>query len=232
MNPSPTTVLVVGASRGIGLGLARDYAGRGARVIGTVRRPQPPSGLHALAEASNGRVLVETVDTTSPEQVAALRRRLSGETIDVLFVNAGISLGHGDTLDVASDEAFFRVMRTNALAPLRVIEAFADLVPEGGIIAAMSSVLASVAGNTEGGMEVYRASKAALNTLLKSFAARRGGGRAVLAVSPGWVRTDMGGPEAPLDVETSARGMVDAMAARRGRKGVAFIDYRGGEIAW
>jgi NAD(P)-dependent dehydrogenase (short-subunit alcohol dehydrogenase family) len=161
-----------------------------------------------------------------------LHSRLGGETIDVLFVNAGISLGHDDTLDAVSTEAFTALMITNALSPLRVIETFADLVPAGGIIAAMSSGLGSVADNAQGGMEAYRASKAALNMLLKSLAARRGAGRAVLAVAPGWVRTDMGGPNAPLDVPTSARGMVDAMAAWRGRAGVAFIDYRGATIAW
>ena len=232
MSRSPATILIVGASRGLGLGLAREYASRGERVIGTVRRTNPPTELHALAAASGGGVTVETVDINHAEQLAALRRRLAGETIDVLFVNAGISLGHDETVGAVSTEAFTTLMITNALSPLRVLEAFADLVPAGGIIGAMSSGLGSVADNADGGWEVYRASKAALNTLLKSFAARRGDGRAVLAVAPGWVRTDMGGPNAPLDVPTSARGMVDAMAAWRGRVGAAFIDYRGNTIAW
>ncbi len=232
MSASPPTVVVVGASRGLGLGLASEYAARGARVIGTVRRQQPPGALHTLAASAQGRVVVETLDTTSAKQIAALASRLAGETIDILFVNAGISLGHADTLPAASDATFLEVMRINALAPLRVIEALADRVPAGGVIAAMSSLMASVAGNQSGGMEVYRASKAALNMLLKSFAARRGQGRAVLAVSPGWVRTDMGGPEAPLDVATSVRGIVDVLATWRGRSGVAFVDYRGKDMAW
>jgi NAD(P)-dependent dehydrogenase (short-subunit alcohol dehydrogenase family) len=100
------------------------------------------------------------------------------------------------------------------------------------VIAAMSSGLGSVANNTRAGWEIYRASKASLNTMLRSFSVRRGDGRTVLAVVPGWVRTDMGGPNAALDVETSVRGMVDAIAARRGRPGAAYVDYQGNDVAW
>ena len=225
-------VLIVGASRGLGLGLAGEYARRGWRVIGTVRAAAPPTGLHALAAGSGGRVRVELVDITIPEQVAALRARLAGERIDLLFVNAGIANGPAETVPGTTTDAFTALMVTNALSPLRVIEAFADLVPEDGIIAAMSSALGSVANNTRAGWEVYRASKAALNTMLRSFAVRRGGGRTVLAVTPGWVRTDMGGAGAVLDVETSVRGMVEAIAARRGRPGAAFVDYQGNDVAW
>ena len=131
-----------------------------------------------------------------------------------------------------STEAFNKVMVTNALSPLRVVEAFADLVPEDGVIAAMSSGLGSVANNTRAGWEVYRASKAALNTMLRSFAVRSGAGRTVLAVAPGWVRTDMGGPHAFLDVETSVRGIVDTIAARRGQPGSWFVDYQGSDVPW
>ncbi len=226
------TVLIVGASRGLGLGLAREYATRSWRVIGTVRAAAPPTGLHALAAESGGRVRVELVDINFPDQVAALRQLLSGERIDLLFVNAGIANGPAETVPATTIEAFTALMLTNALGPLRVIETFADLVPEDGTIAAMSSALGSVANNTRAGWEVYRASKAALNTMLRSFAVRRGGARTVLAMTPGWVRTDMGGSGAYLDVETSVRGMADAIAARRGRPGAAFVDYQGNDVAW
>jgi NAD(P)-dependent dehydrogenase (short-subunit alcohol dehydrogenase family) len=222
-----STILVVGASRGLGLGLVREYTGRGWRVIGTVRRAG--SGLDALAGEA---VLIETVDINLPDQVAALRAALAGERIDVLFVNAGISYGAADSLPEVATEAFTKMMITNALSPLRVIEALADLVPAGGVIAAMSSGLGSVANNTGTGMEAYRASKAALNTLLRSFANRQGKGRTVLAVAPGWVRTDMGGASAPLDVASSVRGIADAIAARRGRAGSWFVDYQGNDVAW
>jgi NAD(P)-dependent dehydrogenase (short-subunit alcohol dehydrogenase family) len=226
------TVLIVGASRGLGLGLAGEYARRGFRVIGTVRAANPPTGLHALAAEADGKVRVEMLDINIFEQVLALRQRLAGETIDLLFVNAGISNGAGETIPQTTTEAFTTLMVTNALSPLRVIETLADLVPADGVIAAMSSGLGSVANNTRAGWEVYRASKAALNTMLRSFSVRRGYDRTVLAVTPGWVRTDMGGPSAPLDLQTSVRGMVDAIAARRGQPGAAFVDYQGNDVAW
>lgn len=225
-------VLIVGASRGLGLGLAREYAKRGWQVIGTVRDAAQPTGLHALAAEAGGRVLIETVDINIPRQVAALRQRLDGRKIDILLVNAGVANGPAETIPQSSLEEFTRLMVTNAWSPLRFIEAFADLVPADGVIAAMSSGLGSVANNTRGGWEVYRASKAALNTMLRSFSVRAGAGRTVLAVTPGWVRTDMGGPAAPLDPETSVRGMVDAIAARRGRPGAAYVNYQGDDVPW
>ena len=232
MNNDTGTALIVGASRGLGLGLARAYAMRGWHVIGTVRSASPTTGLHALADETKGDLRVEMVDINMPDQVAALRERLASERLGLLFVNAGISNGHGETLPLTSTEAFVNLMTTNALSPLRVIEAFADLVPPNGVIAAMSSGLGSVTNNTAGGWEVYRASKAALNTLLRSFATRRGDGRTVLAIAPGWVRTDMGGPNATFDVETSVNGIVAAIAARRGRPGAAYVDHRGQDVAW
>lgn len=225
-------VLIIGASRGLGLGLAAEYAKRGWRVIGTVRDDGRQTGLHALAASTEGRVEVETVDINLPEQVAALRGRLDGQKIDLLFVNAGISNGAAETVAQSSVDDFTRLMVTNAWNPMRIIEAFAGLVPPKGVIAAMSSGLGSVTNNTRAGWEIYRASKAALNTMLRSFSVRSGAGRTVLAVAPGWVRTDMGGPSASLDIETSVRGIADAIAAKRGKPGSAYIDYQGNDVPW
>jgi NAD(P)-dependent dehydrogenase (short-subunit alcohol dehydrogenase family) len=232
MDASRQTALIVGASRGLGLGLAREYVARGWRVIGTVRAGGKPGGMEALAAEAGGAAVVETVDINVPAEVTALRERLGGERIDLLFVNAGIANGPRETLPGTTTEAFTTLMVTNALSPLRVIEAFADLVPADGVIAAMSSGLGSVANNNRGEWEIYRASKASLNTLLRSFSVRRGGSRTVLAIAPGWVRTDMGGPNAGLDVETSVRGIADAIAARRGRPGAGYVNYLGEDVAW
>jgi NAD(P)-dependent dehydrogenase (short-subunit alcohol dehydrogenase family) len=131
-----------------------------------------------------------------------------------------------------STEDFNRVMVTNALSPMRVVEAFAELVPAGGTIAVMSSGLGSVANNDRGGWEVYRASKAALNTLMRSFDARQTVARSLLVIAPGWVRTDMGGPSANLDVETSISGVADTIAAHAGKPGVAYVDYAGRTVPW
>ena len=225
--------LVVGASRGLGLGLAREHLRRGWRVIATVRDTARHTPLHDLKAEAEDALEIESVDINAPDQVAALRRRLDGRRLDLLFVNAGVGHPPEQTAGQISTEEFTHVMVTNALSPMRVVEAFAGLVRQGGAIAVMSSGLGSVAANTEGGLEIYRASKASLNTLLRSFAARHEEeSHALLAIAPGWVRTDMGGPSAPLDVETSTRGIADVIAARRGKPGLAYIDYRGETVAW
>jgi NAD(P)-dependent dehydrogenase (short-subunit alcohol dehydrogenase family) len=225
--------LVVGASRGLGLGLVREYLHRGWRVIATVRDPGQRTPLHDLKAEAGDALEIEGVDINVPDQVAALRRRLDGRPLDLLFVNAGVANDPGEKVGAVSTEEFTRVMVTNALSPMRVVEVFADLVRPGGAVAVMSSGLGSVGGNTQGGYEIYRASKASLNTLMRSFAARQGNdSRTLLAIAPGWVRTDMGGSSAPLDVETSTRGIADVIAARQGKPGLAYLDYRGETVAW
>jgi NAD(P)-dependent dehydrogenase (short-subunit alcohol dehydrogenase family) len=226
------TALIVGASRGLGLGLAREYLARGWHVVGTVRG-SARTGLHNLAEQAAGKLTVETVDITDRPQITALRERLAGRSFDLLFVSAGVANDPADTIGTVSDETFLHVMVTNALGPLRVVETFAPLVVRTGAIAVMSSGLGSVADNEGGGWEVYRASKAALNTLMRSFAARHeGDSRRMLLIAPGWVRTDMGGPSAALDVETSVRGVADMIASRAGGPGLSYLDYQGRTIRW
>ena len=222
------TILIVAASRGLGLGLAREYVSRGWRVIATVRDATKPGGLAELGDA----VRIETVDINHTGEVLALRDRLAGTALDVLFVNAGVANGAEEILPDVGTEDFVRTLTTNALSPLRVIEALAELVTPKGTIAAMTSGLGSVSNNTKGGWEVYRASKAALNTLLRSYAVRSGGARTIVAMAPGWVKTDMGGPNAVLDVETSVRGMADTLAARDGTGGVAYVNYLNEVLPW
>ncbi|MBS0558993.1 MAG: SDR family oxidoreductase [Proteobacteria bacterium] len=228
---SGSAALIVGASRGLGLGLAEAYLQRGWRVVGTVRGAAPTK-LHDLAASSGGRLAIETVEINEPAEVAALKQRLSGRSFDVLFVNAGVTNRRDETVGEVSTDEFNRVMVTNALSPMRVIETLEDTVAPGGVIGAMSSGLGSVADNESGGMEVYRASKAALNTLMRSYAARAGGKRAVALISPGWVRTDMGGDAAPLSVAESASGIVDVLAGCAGKPGAVFIDYKGDTVRW
>lgn len=220
------SALIIGASRGLGLGLVQEYAARGWDVVGTVR----DSGtlLHKVPG-----IEVETLDINDPAQILALRSRLQDRAFDLLFVNAGVMMSNrAETVGAVATEEFTRVMTTNALSPMRVMEALGPLVAAQGVIAVMTSVLGSVSGNTGGGTEVYRASKAALNSLLKSFAARQGKTQTFLAVHPGWVQTEIGGPNAPLDVATSARGMADMIGKRTGTPGVAFVNYDNTEIPW
>jgi NAD(P)-dependent dehydrogenase (short-subunit alcohol dehydrogenase family) len=223
------TALIIGGSRGLGLGLVQAYLAQGWRVIATRRGAAP--GLEALVPSSGGQLVIESLDVTDEAGIAGLRQRLGHEALDLLFVSAGISSSKGQIAGDVSADAFVLEMVTNALAPVRIVEAFAPLVPATGAIAVMSSILGSVSGNTDGGYEVYRASKAALNTLLRSFAARNRE-RSVVVLHPGWVRTDMGGPEATLGIEESVTGMVETIAGRAGKPGCVYLDYQGKRIEW
>jgi NAD(P)-dependent dehydrogenase (short-subunit alcohol dehydrogenase family) len=229
MPTDTNATLIVGASRGLGLGLARQLLARGRSVIGTVRHLDRRTGLHDLADASDGRLTVEAVDVTAPYQIDALRQKLGSRRLDILMINSGVGTPTVD--DFA--EAFHRVMETNVLGALGALRAFADLVVPDGAVAVMTSALGSIGANTSGGWEPYRSSKAALNQSLRSFAAEHAQEPwSVTAVHPGWVRTDMGGPDAPLDVETSTRGIADLLESRLGQRGCAFIDYKGDTVPW
>jgi NAD(P)-dependent dehydrogenase (short-subunit alcohol dehydrogenase family) len=224
------TIILIGASRGLGLGLAAEYLNRGWRVIATVRDPAGAGKLNELALAHPGHVRIETLDVTSPAAAAALAQALSGTKADALFVVAGRS-GHGQSPihEVPPEDAALEFL-TNSYAPPVVAEALLPLLAPGAPVVLMTSILGSVA-NTQGGMELYNASKAALNMLGANFALRHKD-RKVLLMHPGWVRTDMGGANAPLDVPTSVRGMADQIAAHGTGHGVEYLDYAGTPIAW
>ncbi len=226
------SILIVGASRGLGCAMAAEYLKLGWSVVGTVRTAEG-TPLHDLLDKSGGRLEIETVDICEPDQVAALRSRLSGRTFDTLFVNAGVTNDPNETIAEVTTEEFVRVMVTNALSPLRVLEALQDLVPATGTLGVMSSGQGSVANNTNGMREVYRASKAALNTLMRSFAARhRDDPRAMVLMTPGWVRTEMGGPDGRLSIEESVPNVVKTLLSVQGKRGLQYLDYLGQTVPW
>lgn len=223
--------LIVGASRGLGLGLAGEHLKRGWHVTATARDDR--SALETLAAGAGDRLVLETVDIGKPDTVTALARRLEGQTFDLLFLNAGIMAGRGVALGEVADGDIVNIFLTNAINPIRVADVLLPRVAKGGTVAFMSSILGSIGTNEDGRAELYRASKAALNSLIRSFRARHApADLTVLAVHPGVVRTAMGGPSAPLDIATSITGVTDMLEKRHGTGGQAFVDYRNQFIPW
>lgn len=232
-DPQSKTVLLVGVSRGLGLAMADEFVKKGWHVIGTVRGIAR-TALHDLADANVGQITIEALDVTEPDQIAALRERLSARLVDMLFVNAGTAnRSAAETIaDVPTDD-FVRVMLTNALGVMRTIEGLQDLVPASGLIGVMSSGQGSIANNTKGGFEIYRGSKAALNQYMRSYAARHASDpRAMVLMAPGWIRTALGGPHATFSVEETIPQLVDTLLAQPGIPGLRFIDRHGETVPW
>ncbi len=233
-NAAPT-LLLIAASRGLGLAIAEEFLKKGWNVVGTVRAGTPPTKLRALEDHYKGQLEIETLDICKQEEIAALRKRLSGRTFEMLFVNAGITNENGKTTPVGevSTEDFVRVMTTNALSPMRVIERFEPLVSQTGLIGVMSSGRGSVANNTMGEEELYRGSKSALNQFMRSYAARhRESSRAMVLMAPGWVRTELGGEDARLSVEESVPNLVNVLLKKHGSPGLEYLDYLGRTVPW
>jgi NAD(P)-dependent dehydrogenase (short-subunit alcohol dehydrogenase family) len=209
----------------------REHLVRGWRVTATVRTRS--AELEEAREGSGGRLVIETLDVTSPSQLVALGQRLEARRFDLLFLNAGMMVGRNVPLREVADSDIASIFLTNAISPIRVADALLAFVSTGGMVAFMSSILGSIGTNDDGRAELYRASKAALNSLVRSFRARHAHADiTVLALHPGVVRTSMGGPSAPLDIATSVRSVADVMQARWGTGGQAFVDHRNETIPW
>jgi NAD(P)-dependent dehydrogenase (short-subunit alcohol dehydrogenase family) len=233
MGNEPNTVLLIGASRGLGHALAAEFLKRDWSVTGTVRPGSARTPLHDLAGANPGQLEVEALDVNQPDQVAALRRRLAGRVFPVLFVNAGVTGNDDMPIGQVPAADFAAVMTTNALSPMRVIEALEDLVTPDGLIGAMSSGQGSITNNTRGQHELYRGSKAALNMFMRSYAARQAApGRALALLAPGWVRTGLGGDNAPYTIEETIPMVADVLLAKRQRPGLEYLDRFGQVIPW
>ncbi|HWC80396.1 MAG TPA: SDR family NAD(P)-dependent oxidoreductase [Pseudonocardiaceae bacterium] len=227
------TALIVGASRGLGHALAAELLVRGWNVIGTVRDTTARTQLHELADRSDGHVSVERLDINEPDQLAPLHERLANHELDMLFVNAGTTNSEQKPIGAVSTEDFIEVMVTNALSPMRVIESLADLVSPTGLIGAMSSGQGSITNNTRGMREVYRGSKAALNMFMRSFAVRQADtGRAFVLMAPGWIRTELGGADAPFTMAENVPKVVDVLLAKLDTPGLEYLDFQGRTVPW
>jgi NAD(P)-dependent dehydrogenase (short-subunit alcohol dehydrogenase family) len=230
--PTGRSILIIGASRGLGYAMAADFAARGWGVLGTVRAQGTP--LHSLVAERPDLVEIETLDMTDHGQIRAVRDRLCDRQFDVVFVNGGVvnRASSATMADVSKDE-FVQVMVTNVLGVMRAVEAFGALARPGGVVGVMSSGQGSIANNANGANDVYRASKAALNQAMSSYAGRHtNDGRAMILMAPGWIRTEMGGPNAPFGVEEAMPQIVDVLIAQQGAVGLRYLDRNGRTVPW
>lgn len=224
------TLLITGANRGIGLELTQRYAADGWTVIAACREPQSAAALKAIPG-----IAVEALDVTDYTAVDKLAAKYSGTAIDLLLNNAGI-YGHRDgALKVSDFDTYLQVLQVNSVAPMKLALAFLPHLKAtkgGAKIATISSRMGSISQGG-GGAYAYRASKAAINAGMHNLALDlKSSGISCITLHPGWVKTDMGGAGADIDVATSAAGLkkvIDGLTLKDTGK---FYNYDGGEIPW
>jgi NAD(P)-dependent dehydrogenase (short-subunit alcohol dehydrogenase family) len=237
-------VVVTGANRGLGLELTRQLLAAGDEVVATARRPGAADGLHKLVATSGGRGTVVGLDVADPDAVAAaalhIGERFDG--LDVLFNNAGIWSAPGEperasagALPDLRPEPVLEVLRVNAVGPLFVTQALAPRLAAAGraTVVNLTSGLGSLAGAGGRGNIGYGMSKAALNMATRHLAAELAGqGTIVVALSPGWVSTDMGGPAAPLGPAESVQGILNVLNGLTPAQSGLFLDHTGAPVPW
>lgn len=225
------TVLITGANRGLGLEFARQYAAADWNVLACCRNPEAASELRSIS----GRVEIYPLDVSDLDRIAALAKQLSGTSIDLLLNNAGIYGPARMFLGELDYRSWEEVLRVNVLAPTRMVECFLEHVAasQKKLIACISSLMGSVGGNVAGRHYLYRSSKAALNAVVKSLSIDlRERGITVVTIHPGWVKTDMGGAEADLEIPVSVSGVIGVLAGATLASSGRFFNYDGRELPW
>ncbi len=228
MSATAMTVLVTGANRGIGLEMVRQLEARGMNVIGTARNPDAADEL----KATGARVL--PLDVTDAASVAALAEALDGQKIDMLINNAGVGSQRAGSLADYDFDKMRLTFDVNSIGPMRVTQALLPNLQAGQhkTVVSISSVMGSIERNS-GGAYGYRASKAALNMMNKSMALELADqGFTCVVMHPGWVRTRMGGEQAPVAPADSVAGLLDVIAGLGPEDNGKFYDYQGEEIPW
>ncbi len=228
------TILITGSNRGIGLELVKQYAELGWQVFACCRSPESADALNQLAQ-SHDTVSIHPLDITDSQQINALSTSLKSTPIDILFNNAGI-YGQSDAVFGNTDEKIWLdTFRVNTIAPVKVTEAFIEQVANSHlkIIATMSSKMGSMADNGSGGSYVYRSSKAALNAAFVSAAIDlKPRGIKVAILHPGWVKTDMGGPNAEISTQTCVKQLRQTLENLSSETSGRFFEIDGSIIPW
>lgn len=231
-----SNLLITGASRGIGLEFVRQYAENGWRVFACSRNPDSAVELQRLADRYQGSVSLHTLDVGNSGQIHQLASSLSNQPLDLLINNAGIYLndhvGDGHKFD---EQSLLESFRINSISPLIIADTFKENIAKSGLrkIINITSKMGSLSDNTSGGSYAYRSSKTALNMLTKSLAIDLAPqGIAAIVMHPGWVQTDMGGPNALITVEQSVTGMRQVIERITLKDSGKFYGYDGKEIPW
>lgn len=243
--PLPSTVFITGASRGLGLEFARQYAADGWNVIASCRAPQKAEALKALAK-THPSLTIEMLDVTDDKDITVLASKLKNKPIHLLINGAGIFSGAGPHITAKNDDktqtfgsidstGWMKVLRTNAIGPIMVSQAFQQnlaLAP-GAKLAMISSRMGSLDSITRPGDIAYRTSKVALNAAMKSIALNlKEQGICVCSLHPGWVKTDMGSPEAPVEISESVAKMRQVLAKLTPENSGTFISYERKVLPW
>lgn len=229
-----TTVLVTGASRGLGLEFVRQMVGRGDNVIATCRGNRSMSELDALYDTHEN-LQVMDLEVQDDKSIAALGRQLEGQAIDVLINNAGVYGPRGAAFGELDGDAWTEVFRVNSIAPVLLTQTLLPNLHKGSErkLVFITSKMGSIADNQGGGSYQYRSSKSALNAAVKSLSVDLANdGLVSLLLHPGWVQTDMGGPHALIDATTSVSGMLRVIDRAGQAESGGFFSYDGAAIPW
>jgi NAD(P)-dependent dehydrogenase (short-subunit alcohol dehydrogenase family) len=222
----PMHILVIGASRGIGLEFVRQYRAEGHGVTATARSDEGLARLRELGAAAL------RLDVASAAGASALARPIDGARFDVVIVNAGVYGPRSAAFDVPTADEFDAVMHTNVLGAMRVLPQVEPVLAPGARLAVISSRMGSIGGRGNAGGWLYRASKAALNSVLKDASIRLAGRAVCVALHPGWVRTDMGGAGADLEVAASVADLRATIARLAPADNGSFLSHDGSAIPW
>lgn len=227
-----STIFITGANRGIGLSLVKRYLQEGNTVYATYRNKANAQSLLSLKQANPNLTCLE-LEITDYQSVSSLVSELG--TIDILINNAGYYGPKGYSLGNVDVEEWPNVFEINTIAPLKLVETILPLMASSPVkkISCLSSKVGSMTENTSGGGYIYRSSKAALNSVVKSLSNDLSSqGFTVLALHPGWVQTEMGGPNALIDTDTSALGLIKVIESSNIEVSGHFFNYDGSEIDW
>jgi NAD(P)-dependent dehydrogenase (short-subunit alcohol dehydrogenase family) len=228
------SILITGSNRGIGLELTRQYADIGWQVFACCRAPDQAEQLAALQQ-QYASISLHALDVTDGERIRVLADELKGQPIDILLNNAGIYGPYDARFGNTDEQSWLQCMRINCIAPMNIMQAFVDHVSSSQhkIIAAMSSKMGSMADNSSGGSYIYRSSKAALNAVMKSAAIDlQPLGIKVAILHPGWVKTDMGGPNAEISAQQCANKLRGNLEKLTMDNSGDFLDIDGSIIPW